>query len=220
MTAELEPLEPHEAVLWDAYKEGIKGAIAAADSAADKVLTAAFSIATAYGALVGLVKPSGTASSAVIGAPFLVLGIAAIAAMLALTRSIEPVGSSNLATLKTAVTGKLLWKRVWTGIAVAVMAVAIGVAGYVVVNNYAVTASESEDTLHATIQVLTPAGGEDPLATACPAVTAGELEGEVHTDTLDQQFIAVDVGADVCAEAATTIRLPAAQIAVIFGSKA
>jgi hypothetical protein len=219
VTADLEPLEPHEQILWDAYKEGIKGAIEAADSASDKVLTAAFSIATAYGALVGLVKPSEAASPVAIGAPFFVLGIAAIAAMLALTRTMKPADTSNLETLKGAVTGKLLWKRVWTGIAVAVMAVAIGLAGYVVVDNYAVAESDAEETLHASVQVLAPAGGKDALARACPGVTTGELEGEVHTDTLDQQFIAVDVGAGVCGKA-ETIRVPSAQVAVIFGSGA
>src|SRR2546428_4126332 len=46
-----------EAALLDAYKDAIKGALGAADTAADKILTASVSLAAGYGALLRLAPP-------------------------------------------------------------------------------------------------------------------------------------------------------------------
>lgn len=63
-------------------------------------------------------------------------------------------------------------------------AIAIAFAGYVIVDNYAVGESSSEDILHVTIQFLTPTSGQDAIALVCRDVTTGELEGGVDIDTL------------------------------------
>jgi hypothetical protein len=56
-----------------AYEKAVSDALSAADSAAEKLITAAFSIATAYGALVALVAPKEETRSLVLGLPFIFL---------------------------------------------------------------------------------------------------------------------------------------------------
>src|SRR5256885_11469213 len=97
----------NESVLLDAYKEAIKGALAAADTAADKILTAAFSLTTAYGALVALAQPKAGSTPIVILLPFLPFACAAVLAVLALLPSVSVAATNELAKVTGAVSGTL-----------------------------------------------------------------------------------------------------------------
>jgi hypothetical protein len=67
--------------LIDAYIEAIKSGLTSLNGAADKVLTAAFSLATALAAVIGLVSAKDQPGPIAIALPFVIFGLAALAAM-------------------------------------------------------------------------------------------------------------------------------------------
>lgn len=126
----------HEQVVLDAYREAIKGMLASADSAAEKVLTGAFSLATAYGALVALVKPETSAAPVVVGVPFLLFGLAALAGMWALSAGVAIESTDDVDAVRTAVATVNDTKRFRTAASVVVLAAAVVISGGVIVISY------------------------------------------------------------------------------------
>lgn len=76
------PTFREQAVL-DAYKEAIKGALDSADAAAEAIATASFSIATAYGALLGLVRPKDASVAVPLVTPIFIFAAVAVLALIA-----------------------------------------------------------------------------------------------------------------------------------------
>lgn len=135
-----------EEALFESYKEAMKQALAAANAASDKVLTAAFTLATAYGALLGLVKPKDTAVPLLGVVPFIALGAAAVIAASALLVGLRigPTPSSLPRTVEgflTDLTGTISAKQRRSGWAVVAMAVAMIISGIVVFVLYAPAAT-------------------------------------------------------------------------------
>ena len=71
----------------------MKGALEAATAAADKVLTAVFTLGTVYAAYLGLVKPEKTEAPIFVGLPFIALAIGGILAMFALIIGVGPASA-------------------------------------------------------------------------------------------------------------------------------
>jgi hypothetical protein len=139
-----------------------KQALAAATDASGAVLTAAFSIATAYGAVVALVSPKGGKTPNSVVLPFVFLAIAVVASMIGRVWGVSLDETNDIATIRSKVHGAVLAKRIFAGIAVAVLAVGVVAAGVVVSHSYGkgTTASSSSGTIfltadgHTTIQAI------------------------------------------------------------------
>lgn len=121
-----------------AYTEAIKGAITAADNAAAAVTTASFSLATAYGALVGLVKPSSTTPGTIqLAIPFIGFAIAAILGTVARLVGTGIKNENAIAEIRSMIRTAVWWKRGLAGVGIVVTIVALIAAGWIVVNSYA-----------------------------------------------------------------------------------
>ena len=125
-----------EAALFEAYAEAIKTALAGANSAADKVLTACFSIGTAYVALIGLVQPDKTPSPVVILLPVGILAIAAGLAAVGLAANVELGDPRTVADVKVTLESVIKTKQITSIGAVIVAGIAIVVGAFVVNDVY------------------------------------------------------------------------------------
>jgi hypothetical protein len=132
----LRPTTLEEQLALEAYQEAIKGALSSADSAADKILTAALSVSTLYGALVTLVKPETEAAPIVLAIPFALLALAAVISGWALTAGVSNLESAKVESVKKAVRDTISAKRLRSNAAVLLMAIALVAAGVVVTYAY------------------------------------------------------------------------------------
>jgi hypothetical protein len=132
----LRPISLEEEIALEAYREAIKAGLTSADSAADKVLTASLSIATAYAGLLALVKPEKEAAPTILALPFIALGLAAFAAAWAIAQGVTSLSRLEVTAVRGAVDNTLKAKRLWTRVAVLIVVVALGLAGYVVISVY------------------------------------------------------------------------------------
>lgn len=207
------PVTISEQAILDAYRETLKGSVASTDSGTGTVLTAAFSIATAYGALIGLVAPTDQPSSVAVGIPFAVFGAAAVLAMIALVQGIKVAAHPTSDELISPFKSLLLRKRLLAGAAVAALAAAIIVSAVVVINAYGPGAQGP--TEHAKVIAVVPDNGTDAISAACPGAT-GSVTGEIHLDSLEKEFVVVDVPAGTCqGSGTTTLRIPKASVQAI-----
>lgn len=145
----LRPISLEEEIALEAYREAIKAGLTAADGAADKVMTASLSIATAYAGLLALVKPDKEAAPIVLALPFIAFGIAALAAAWALAMGVTSLAQLKVEEVRTEVDSTLKSKRFWTRGAVVVLIVALGIAAGVVVTTYGAGAATSFQSLGA-----------------------------------------------------------------------
>lgn len=135
-SAALRPISLEEEIALEAYREGVKAALSAADSAYEKVLTASFSIATAYGALLALVKRDKTAARILLGAPFVLLAAAALAAAWGLVKGVKSLEKPEVTAVRGSVDDALDAKRKWTKGAVVLLVIALATSGCVVLSSY------------------------------------------------------------------------------------
>jgi hypothetical protein len=132
----LRPVSLEEEIALEAYREAIKAGLASADGAADKILTAALSIGTAYAGLLALVKPEKEAAPTLLALPFIALGIAALCAAWALSRGVKSLSQLKVDAVRGAVDDTLKSKRLWTGLAVLGIVAGLGLAAIVVFSAY------------------------------------------------------------------------------------
>jgi hypothetical protein len=131
------PTFREQAVL-DAYKEAIKGALESADAAAEAVATASFSIATAYGALLGLVKPKDAAVAVPLVTPILIFALAAVVALVSRSLGVKTSLTPNTVDGVSSDISNTVWaKRIGTWLALFALAAALIVAGLLVQAAYA-----------------------------------------------------------------------------------
>lgn len=168
-TLPVRPLSFEEQTAVAAYEKAISDALAAADSAAERLITAAFSIATAYGALIALVAPEDETKSWILGLPFLPLMGAAIAAMVAHTVGIDVDITGDIQLVTRRIESSIVSKRRPAWIALVLMVVAVAVAGWIVVDRYSGGETASDD-LSVTIWV-TPSEAQK-LVSVCGTTTA------------------------------------------------
>lgn len=120
----------------DAYREAFRQALTAADGGADSILTAAFGIATAYGALIGLVSARDTPQPIVAGLPFVFLAVAVFLAMAARLTYIATTPSNTVDTIDAAVNQVVKRKHRLAWAALGALVIGVLVAAYVVVHYY------------------------------------------------------------------------------------
>lgn len=209
---ELRPPTFDEEVAIENYKTASKEALSAANSVADKIVTAAFSIATAYGAVVALVAPEETPSPVAVVVPFALLAIAVGTALYAQSIGIDLKGGEALDKLQKAVKDAVKCKRRWSRVALFSLAVGVLAAGILVREVYAEPA-EPESPVPVRLW-LTPAGVKS-LAKTCGARNSVSIKGKIKTvEDLEKRSIPIEVTKKACADGAGTLILRRRQILV------
>lgn len=202
-----------EKALIDAYTDAIKGGLTALNGVADKVLTAAFSLATALAAVIGLVSPKDEPGPIATGAPFVGFALAALAALIALVFYVSPAEKPTSDEVTKPIKDALFAKKVSVLAAVVLLAAATATAVLVVLDAYGPRAAkrQSPDT---TIVAISPEKGADAISLACPA-SKGSITGTVDLDSLGEDFIEIDVPEGMCGDSATTVRIPKDQVRIL-----
>jgi hypothetical protein len=209
---QLRALTVDELVAVDSYKSAASGALEAADKLADKIVTASFSFATAYGAVIALVAPKDSTQPLIVVLPFALLGIAVGLALYAQSMAVGIQEGAQLAALRTSVSSVVDQKRSWGRGALAVLTVGLLVAGYVLHEKYA---EPAEDDSAAVVQIWLTAAGTSYVADACGNEGVAQVDGVVEkVDTLSASRVPLIVDATACPDGAGTLFLPQRAIAV------
>jgi hypothetical protein len=195
----------------ESYKKATSDALGAADGVADKVVTAAFSIATAYGAVVALVAPKDGASPIEIVAPFACLAIAVVLALVAQSVGVSMVSGKTTAKLvRSTVQSALAWKRGISRSGLVVLAAAMVVAGLVVYDTYRPTAGTKT-----TVTVWLSTAGTRLVSDACREADVAQITGQVgDLSALSAKRVQLDVDGTQCKAGAGTLILPQAAITI------
>jgi hypothetical protein len=209
------PLTYTEETARVAYEKAISDSLTSATSSAEKLLTAAFSIATAYGALIALVAPENETKSWILGLPFLPLMGAAIAAMVALTLGISADITNDIEKLTERIENSVKAKRIPSWIALGFMVVAVAIAAWVVVDRYGGGATPTGDT-SVTIWV-TPSQAKE-LASVCGTPTAS-ISGLTAEDGLESTapLLTLKPEAGSCGDHAQLV-IPKARVVAVSSS--
>jgi hypothetical protein len=202
-----------EAVAIDNYKAASKEALAAANGVGDKIVAAAFSFATAYGAVIALVAPKESPALVVVVIPLLLLAAAAVLALWSQSIGVKIAPTDEVSNLRTAVNSAISAKRWWSRGALATLVVGVVIAGIVVNDNYAEPAKKDSPVA---VQVfLTPAGARF-ADKACGGGVRDGFEGTVESaSSLTAERVGVMVAASGCAAGASTLYLDQKLIAAL-----
>lgn len=201
-----------EKVLIDAYADAVKGGLAALNSAAEKVLTAAFSLATALAAVIGLVSPKDDPGPLAIGIPFAAFAAAALGALLALLFSVKPASRSTPEEVTQPIEIALMRKKRSVASAVALLTLGTGIAVWVVIRSYGPgVPSEAAQT---TIVAVRPDTGRDAVSLACPS-SHGSVTGTLALDSLEHDFVEMAVPEGECGSQPMTLRIPKDQVRIM-----
>lgn len=204
----LRPASFAEAAAMEGYREAIKGALSAADSTADKVVTASLSVATAYGALLALVTPEGQATPAALGFPFAAIALALVLAMWAQSTGVTLDATNVVDQIESRVRSTVGTKRKFTRAAVFALVAGLTIAGFVVAANFGVSTGDETETA----VVALSARGQAIVADLCGTTPAGTVEGLIDPNELDNRFIAVHVSDAACMDRLAIIQLPSTVI--------
>lgn len=127
-----------EQAVMDSYKEAIKGALESADSAAEAVTTGSFSVATAYAALLGLVTAETDVAPVPAILPIFLFAGAALAALIARSLGVRTGLHPNTVEGVSNDISRTIWaKRIGAWVGIGLLVLALGLAGVVVVTQYA-----------------------------------------------------------------------------------
>jgi hypothetical protein len=128
----IEPPTYAEQAVMGAYTEAMKGSITAADNAAAAVTTAGFSLATAYGALIGIVQPKAAAGPVALAWPFLGFAVAALLGLAARFFGTSFELKDSLPQIVTHLKDVVRWKQILGGIGATILVVTLVLAGILV----------------------------------------------------------------------------------------
>jgi hypothetical protein len=201
------PANVGEETIFTAWQEAIKKSFDSTDGAAESILTASFSIATAYGALIGLVSAKDEPGSIYLVIPFVFFGVAALAALAARTRAVPARGEIEVEAIRHAIEDTAHAKRTWAWRAIVILFVAIVWAGAVVAYAYG-GASGSGKT---SVLVKLGTEGRASLSSTCSGISEG-LRGELESDG---DFLILALPAGQCGRA-TKIRVATNQVVAVI----
>ena len=209
----LKALTFDQRVAVDNYRAAMTGALGAADSIADKVVTSSIALATAYGAVIALVAPKDAQAPWQAALPFVPLAIAVGLALNAQRIGVDIEPTNDVARVRDATKNAITGKRRWGAAALVSLAIGLFVAGWVVYKYYGPSA-RSEDTTPATAEVyLTPAG-TSAIKRVCNKAGVTVLSGQVDgADALNSARVSVKVTKSECPAGAGTVVLPQKMIA-------
>jgi hypothetical protein len=182
----LVPLSFDQQVFVDAYKDAIKQAVASASDASGALLTACFSIATAYGALIGLVAPKDQQNRALVLAPFVFLAGAVLAAMIGKVSGIAVGSLTTPGQVSSAIGETVRTKKRASWAAIALVSVSMIVAGVVIVKSYAGTRKPASET----VVVRLSDAGQKAYQAAC-GKAASSVTGTIRSSAAGTTFVEV-----------------------------
>jgi hypothetical protein len=207
----LEPPTFGQVVYIDSYQEGIKAALASADSACEKILTAAISLTTVYGAVIALVAPKEKAADIWVTLPFVGFAAAVVICMWAQSKGIEFAQDDKVSTVKEKITGIINSKRGLARLAVVVLAASLVGAGVIVNKEYGKPPTDAgADKVAVT---LSPEALE-VLSKSCDG-TQNPVRGEIKKSEFPGDLVAITVGAGDCPAGAQTFSLPRESVALV-----
>jgi hypothetical protein len=207
----LRALSFDELVAIDNYKSATSNALAATAAMADKIVAAAFSVGTAYGAVVALVAPKDSASPLLVIAPFAVLALALGIALWGEGIGVPITSTTTTEQARTSVTSTITTKRRWNNAAIVVLVVAMALAGYVLYDTYRPTAGSKM-----TVTIWLTSAGARLVDQACGMQGTLQIKGQVENlSDLSSKRVQVDVDKTACKSGAGTIVLPQAAIDVV-----
>jgi hypothetical protein len=202
-----------ESVVIDSYKGAATGAIASADSVADKIVTASVSVATAFGAVVALVTPKDSTSGYVIAIPFVLLAAAVGTSLYAQSIAVPINLSDDLATVKSSIDDTIKSKRLWGRIGLGALAIGILIAALVLASTYRESKKAKAKTTAVTLWLTS--SGEKTVQVACGRSFTSPLKGTVTDPAkLSGETIVVKVGKKACPAGAATLVLPRKAVAL------
>jgi hypothetical protein len=205
----LRPLSFEEQVAVDNYKKATSESLAATGEMADKIVTAAFSVATAYGAVVALVAPKDSASPILVVAPFAVLALALGIALWGEGIGVPVTSATTTEDARTSVTNTIGTKRLLNNIALSVLVVAMALAGYVLYHTYRPSAGSKM-----TVTIWLTSMGSHLVDQAC-GMSTPQIRGQVDDlSDLSSKRVQISVDKTACKSGAGTIVLPQAAIDV------
>jgi hypothetical protein len=206
-----------EQVAIDNYQGASKEALTAANSVGDKIVTAAFSFATAYGAVIALVSPEEKPEAVVAVIPFVLLALAAVIALYSQSRGVKLEGSTEVSQLRSVVNTAITTKRRLSWAALVLLALGVAVAGAIVYDQY----GQPEKEKPVAVQVwLTPAG-VDFANQACGGGVTAKVDGTVASaGDLENERVGINVAKASCAAGPSTLYLDKDLIAGVRGPAA
>ena len=201
-----------ESLVIENYKGAITGALTSATAASDKIVAAAFSVATAFGAVIALVSPKDSTSSLWIALPFALIAIAVAAALYSESIAVSVELTDDLAAVKRNVDTAIFQKRLFGWIALGALAAAMIGAGFVLSSGYRAS-SKKVSPINA--EVWLTSTGTKTLAQACGAGAASPVAGTVaDAAALASTVVNVKVDKTACRNGGGTLVLPSSTIAI------
>lgn len=203
-----------ERVVIDNYVTAGTTALASADGVADKIVTAAFSVATAYAAVIALVAPKDSTSPVLTITPFVLLAVAILLALIAQSVQLQLEPATNVVEeISSRVTNCTNAKRHWGYGALAALVVGLGLAGYAIYQTYGPGAKPKVSSIRAEIW-LNRAGGH--LVREACGKARSPLVGRVDDESaLTAATVPVRVTKYVCPKGRGTLLLPRRAIVVV-----
>jgi len=202
-----------EKLIIDTYRNAGTSAFTSADGIADKIVTAAFSVGTAYVAVIALVSPKDSVSPLLVTVPFVLLAIALGCALRAQSFQLQLEPPTNSVTvISSRVAATIKSKRKWGTGALIALILGLVIAGWAVYETYGPGADEQDSTITAQIW-LTPAGME-LVTTACGKVDDPLVGNVDEAKALSSGSVTVAVTTETCKQGGGTLVLPRRAIAV------
>jgi hypothetical protein len=203
----------NEEVAIDNYKAASKDSLSSATSVADKIVTAAFSIGTAYGAVIALVAPKDTPAPLVAAIPFALLALAIVSALYAQSIAVAVAGTDDLDSLTSAVNDTAHKKRKWGRIALALLTAGIIATGIIIREEYSEPAKEGSPE---PVEVLLTESGAQSVGSACGTAGQDRIMGTVEdADSFSADPLQLTVTEDACRDAPGTLSLPKTAVALV-----
>ncbi|MCP4303566.1 MAG: hypothetical protein GY788_01510 [bacterium] len=174
----LGPLDFEQVQILEAYKSAYKSAIEGVNASCGKITTASFSLATAYGAVLALVKPKDEVAVIWVVLPFAGFALAALCGLAGHTDAISGKPSAEYDVMETEVTGTIDRKAQWAYSGLGFLVVAVFVAGLVTYGRYG-QQTPTETSTEVTVQLSTT--GEELVASLCDGGGGAQLTADSAT---------------------------------------
>ena len=201
------PLYTSEDMALQAFKDATTKALDSADGACGTILTASFSIVTAYGAAVALVTPKGNPTPILLLAPFIAISLAAAAALVGKAAGVKLSGDwDDLDQDRSSIRKAVTLKRAASWTAVACLAIGMVVAGWVLLEHFGQPEEAAGD------QVVGLTGPGKRLFEQACGVRAEELSGKV---SVSGDFTTVTLAGPATCGGTSSVTLPSNAVAYL-----
>lgn len=209
---DLDPLTFAQQVAVETYKEANKQALAAASDATGAILTATFSTATAYGAVVAFVVPKDQPAPVFVVVPFALLAMAIVATMVGRTIGVSLGPTNTVETVRDHVARVVFLKRAFGIVAIVFVALGFVASGLVVSIAYRRSESNAPTRLQ-----LTADGTKVVQALCSPAAPVTMIDGSLESGgAIPKDFVRFQLDAPV-GTCVSRLVLPVNAVAALSG---